>query len=352
MLPRWHARGTLIARAAGVGGGATFNSLANAPTRHTSDHPLQPSALFRDSPEPVGDEHAVLYARAENRAWRQGALQPDRSATPTRGAAHEAPRSRSLLQFLLHEDSRAAQTRLACAKPPSRLQQDFESFEMLGRGGFGVVYGAKSRTDQHAFALKLVSADERDGDPFAEARCMAALPAHDNLVRYHGSWLEEQPITELRQELEAAERGGVISTGRPSLYLTPLAAAASVADADVFSDGDSSGDWSSDDGSGSDLRAHAERSPARLAFHQSRTLCMQLELCASPTLQAILQGAQRPLPRCGRSLLCACVCVLARACACLRVPAHACACLRVPARTCVPARACLVHRSCIVLQER
>ena len=70
--------------------------------------------------------------------------------------------------------------------PPSRLAADFDAVGALGRGGFGRVIAARHRLDGATYALKLQHAAETRG----EARAMAAIGAHGNVVSYVTAWFE------------------------------------------------------------------------------------------------------------------------------------------------------------------
>eukprot|EP00928_Gymnodinium_smaydae_P082132 TRINITY_DN6553_c2_g2_i1.p1 TRINITY_DN6553_c2_g2~~TRINITY_DN6553_c2_g2_i1.p1 ORF type:complete len:502 (-),score=86.08 TRINITY_DN6553_c2_g2_i1:564-2069(-) len=87
--------------------------------------------------------------------------------------------------------------------PSSRFEQEFDRLELLGRGGFGEVWRARSRVDHKEYAIKKVQYrfDSKDG-PFKhpalrEAQAWADFE-HPNAVRYHASWVEvDEDVTEL-----------------------------------------------------------------------------------------------------------------------------------------------------------
>lgn len=86
--------------------------------------------------------------------------------------------------------------------PHANIEQryctEFDELECLGRGGFGVVHRARHRIDQMEYAVKRVDLQELVGEEvlaaLSEARVMASLPPHANIVRYFASWLQENPV--------------------------------------------------------------------------------------------------------------------------------------------------------------
>lgn len=77
----------------------------------------------------------------------------------------------------------------------SRFEHDFERLELLGRGGFGEVWRARSRVDRKEYAVKVVPFTfSEDMDPLEhpvlrEAQTWASFTDH-GAVRYHSSWIE------------------------------------------------------------------------------------------------------------------------------------------------------------------
>jgi len=204
-----------------------------------------------------------MLARTLNRAWRQGRATP--SPPPT-------SENRQLAWSLL-EPQPEPEPRCGDA---SRIENDYGHFALLGKGGFGVVYSATSRIDGRACALKLVP-KHRDAE--AEARCMASLPAHDHLVRYMSAWSEPLPVAQLRRALEAersSERAAVAHLR--AAWLLP----AIVDEEDDEEDDEEGSTEGSSVGSGG-------RGGADLPSEPPSTLCLQLELCPMPTLQAVLE---------------------------------------------------------------
>ena len=118
---------------------------------------------------------------------------------------------------------------------------------------------------------------------------MATLPAHENLVRYYGSWTEDGSVARLRDEIgELRRRSGS----------APSAGGAVSDDEDAGSEWESSLESLRSSESG-DIRSDVSRAPQDvrgglapslpLALAGGGTLCLQMELCTTPTLQAVLQ---------------------------------------------------------------
>ena len=79
---------------------------------------------------------------------------------------------------------------------PSRYEDNFEEHEILGKGGFGVVYKARNRVDLAFYAVKKIFLKDFSHDYklkiLREARLIASLK-HKNIVSYHTAWLEYVP---------------------------------------------------------------------------------------------------------------------------------------------------------------
>ena len=177
----------------------------------------------------------------------------------------------------------------------SRYEREFETVRVLGSGNYGVVYEARNRLDGRRYAVKKIllrrlSAGEsdqsgesdqnmlaslvRNSDAHAwrwmlrEVRAMAAVAEHENVVRYHQSWLELSDADELAN-----------SSGSGS-------------DCD---DIDSSGgeSWASSQQAG--------RREPRGAGCTALVLCIQMQLCDGETLAEAVQARDEradnePLP--------------------------------------------------------
>ena len=177
-----------FARAAAVRG-APVAAGATAANRERGDHPS------------VEAEHDVeaqnMAARAAYRAWRQGGK---RYSHHHGDADPEARLHRALFGEL-----RSAKPPPLPAAPP-RILSDFSSPSLIGKGGFGFVYAASSECDGHRYALKVLPCAVAAQSPPAEAQCMASLPPHGNLVRYHGSWREPRhSVRALRAALDGKQ---------------------------------------------------------------------------------------------------------------------------------------------------
>jgi len=75
----------------------------------------------------------------------------------------------------------------------SRWASEWEPVERLGKGGFGIVVKARNRLDGHFYAVKQLKCKSvRDTEEiWGEVRMLAQLN-HPGIVRYFGSWSEEE----------------------------------------------------------------------------------------------------------------------------------------------------------------
>lgn len=85
---------------------------------------------------------------------------------------------------------------------PSHYQANFKEVKLLGRGGFGKVFGCYNLLDQRTYAVKKIQlsrrltarlSDDKHEETEAllrEVKAMARLD-HVNVVRYHATWIEQ-----------------------------------------------------------------------------------------------------------------------------------------------------------------
>lgn len=94
-----------------------------------------------------------------------------------------------------------SQHNMALGSPQSRYRSDFEEISILGRGGYGIVYHARNRLDDQAYAVKKIPlsaarlhrvrtrGQSEVDEILMELRTLARLH-HPNIVRYHNAWVE------------------------------------------------------------------------------------------------------------------------------------------------------------------
>jgi translation initiation factor 2-alpha kinase 3 len=77
----------------------------------------------------------------------------------------------------------------------SRYLADFEPIQILGKGGFGLVFEAKHRIDESHYAVKricLPCRKEQRDKVMREVKALSKLD-HSGIVRYYNAWLEFPP---------------------------------------------------------------------------------------------------------------------------------------------------------------
>lgn len=103
----------------------------------------------------------------------------------------------------------------------SRFLKDFEQLELMGKGGFGLVFEAKHKIDENHYAVKRISipanADKRDKF-MREVRALSKLE-HVGIVRYYSAWIEEPP-SGWQEQLDRKLICDSLQTSIGSTYLT------------------------------------------------------------------------------------------------------------------------------------
>ncbi|XP_077285129.1 uncharacterized protein LOC143910503 [Arctopsyche grandis] len=103
----------------------------------------------------------------------------------------------------------------------SEFVKKFEYNKKLGEGGFGFVFEARHKHDNCTYAIKRIEMKKDEMDQIVrEVQAQANLD-HNNLVRYHHSWLEEPPLDwddPLKSEMENDESS--LELLQPGSYLT------------------------------------------------------------------------------------------------------------------------------------
>ena len=75
---------------------------------------------------------------------------------------------------------------------PSRLQNEFESLQFVGSGGFGDVLKVRNKLDGNIYAIKRILLDAKsqlNKKITREVKLLSRLN-HENIVRYYNSWIE------------------------------------------------------------------------------------------------------------------------------------------------------------------
>jgi translation initiation factor 2-alpha kinase 4 len=102
----------------------------------------------------------------------------------------------------------------------SRIKEEWEQLEPLGRGGFGRVFKARLLLDGGVYAVKKVELkpDRRRNDAkiFREVNALAKLN-HRFIVRYYTTWIEEDDADSALASEDSSESGDdMTAAGRPA----------------------------------------------------------------------------------------------------------------------------------------
>jgi serine/threonine protein kinase len=80
-------------------------------------------------------------------------------------------------------------------KELSRFYRDYTNIEILGHGGYGIVYKATHRLDGRDYAIKKVISSKDDPlDKVLREVVNLSKLNHENIVRYYGAWLEHEYV--------------------------------------------------------------------------------------------------------------------------------------------------------------
>ncbi len=77
----------------------------------------------------------------------------------------------------------------------------YELLDELGRGNFGVVVRARQVHLDRIYALKIIRVRTEPARALDEARLLAALPEHDNVVKVHDAGLWDDTHVFIASEL-------------------------------------------------------------------------------------------------------------------------------------------------------
>lgn len=92
----------------------------------------------------------------------------------------------------------------------SRLETDYKDLQIIGKGGFAVVFRGEHRIDHCKYAFKRIQFKSRTSEDYQkiirEIKSLANLD-HPNIVRYHGAWIEEKTSSPIFSDV-------IVSQGR------------------------------------------------------------------------------------------------------------------------------------------
>ncbi|KAL5471354.1 hypothetical protein EMCRGX_G029461 [Ephydatia muelleri] len=130
----------------------------------------------------------------------------------------------------------------------SRFGLDYELKGQLGKGGFGVVYHVRSKTDGGEYAVKRISLPNQKSarDKVMREVLVLARLDHPRIVRYYHSWVEKAPVgwSEMEEWTTLSRRNSYISSGN-----SVMSASHSLNHSVIHSDSPSSGKDQSDSSS-------------------------------------------------------------------------------------------------------
>src|SRR5437868_1583893 len=75
----------------------------------------------------------------------------------------------------------------------SKYQEDFHFIQCLGRGGFGVVFESKKKSDSCHYAVKIIPHQAKNRERvLQEVKALAKLK-HPYIVHFNNEWIEQPP---------------------------------------------------------------------------------------------------------------------------------------------------------------
>lgn len=85
-----------------------------------------------------------------------------------------------------------------------RYLEDFEHVQVLGSGGFGLVFEARHRIDERHYAVKRVRVRTHGAEVEERERLLREVKAiarleHQHIVRYYQAWFENVPADDQRR---------------------------------------------------------------------------------------------------------------------------------------------------------
>ena len=147
-----------------------------------------------------GTQHGnFTYGRSQGLSHRSAVPLPSRRLLAASEPAQERPAMQLTRAFTNTLGQRSFSPSSSILR--ARYHHDFEELNILGRGGYGIVYHVRHRLDNQAYAVKKVPLStarlqriQKHGEPelkevLRELRTLARLD-HPNIVRYFNGWVE------------------------------------------------------------------------------------------------------------------------------------------------------------------
>eukprot|EP00249_Psilotum_nudum_P011014 c22915_g1_i2 orf=220-1518(-) len=111
---------------------------------------------------------------------------------------YQAAEDASGLDKRSHNRSHAHLTLALGANCLSRYREEFHEMQEIGRGNFSIVYKVLKRIDGCFYAVKCsnrqLRQDSERRQSLMEVQAMAAIGFHENVVRYHTAWFENDHL--------------------------------------------------------------------------------------------------------------------------------------------------------------
>ena len=76
----------------------------------------------------------------------------------------------------------------------SRFLKDFTILDKIGNGGFGSVFKVYNKLDKMKYAVKIININNENKDIVVREVENLSLLNHPNIIRYHGSWIEDVEV--------------------------------------------------------------------------------------------------------------------------------------------------------------
>ncbi|KAF2900563.1 hypothetical protein ILUMI_05634 [Ignelater luminosus] len=180
----------------------------------------------------------------------------------------------------------------------SRVELEFETIELLGKGGFGKVYKVRQKLDGALYALKKVKLEHNNENSnkkiIREVRLLSRLN-HENIVRYYNSWRDMEDVSDSSGDETDSSNLDDLYTNQTELLKSSTE--------EVFYLESSTNEINSDDciifANTDDIDEDSENDKQILVGNKSlieqkpgQVLCIQMEFCERRTLRTAIDKGE------------------------------------------------------------